>query len=119
MISSGDNFEIKIRETPIRVNRVWGSGVHTCGDYWIGLEKIAYFVLPGFSGDRKDGRAVVLFGGEVVCDEPVDGMEDAMRLIEKELSTIITVYGKKSLKSFQGSRYFNRGEMPVVFEMEK
>ncbi len=122
MISSGNRSEIKILDTTIRVDRVWGSGVRTCGSYWIGLEKVAYFVLPGFGYPPMDhGRAVVLVGGREVLDEKVSQMNQAMSMIEGELKQIIGMdaYGKESLKNFQASKYFNRGEMPVNFEFEK
>ena len=123
MISTGDTRELKLSGATVRVERVWGSGVRTCGDYWIGLEKVAFFVLPGFGPvPMEHGCAVVLVGGEKVFEKAVDGnMDEAMNLIESELRLRINqgAYGKQSLKGFQQSKYFNRGEMPVEFEMEK
>ncbi len=122
MISSGDHFELKILDTVARVERVWGSGVKTCGTYWIGLEKVAYFVMPGFAlVDGKDAYATVLIGGKIFSESSPKSMDEAMSWIEKELECLIRLraYGKLSLRLFQHSTYFNRGEMPVEFEMEK
>ncbi len=121
MISSGDHSEFKIHNTTVRLDRVWGSGVRTCGSYWIGFEKVAFFVLPGFGYPAlDDGCAVVLVGGEKVMDGPAIQIPGAMYLIECELVRQIKLgaYGKESLRKFQASTYFNRGEMPVNFEME-
>ncbi len=120
MISSGDNREIKISDTIVKVQRVWGSGVKTCGSYWIGLEKVAFFVLPGFSHSKDSGCVVVLVGGKIVLEASCDTMEEAAKIIEGQLQKNIDsqIYGRDSLKSFQYSEYFNRGEMPVVFEKD-
>lgn len=121
MISSGDNVTLKILDTNVRRERVWGSGVRWCGSYWIGLEKVACFALPRFGYPQiEPGYAVVLVGGQKVLDKPIEFMDEAMNLIECELRRQVKLgaYGKESLKQFQGSTYFNRGEMPVDFKLE-
>ena len=122
MISTGDRCELELSGVKVRRERVWGSGIRTCADYWIGLEKVGIVVLRGFSHIKDDPFMAVLNGGCVVFESSLDvPLEETMIFFEEKLSRCISTlkYDSNSLKNFQSSKFFNRGEMPVSFEMEK